>query len=236
METNRKRAKVIMLPTDKASNIWVTPNCIQFNKEPVDAVTNHHLYFIPTDEEIKKNPNLFKIKEGDWCIYQGKAKQALGEVIVKFANNYDAKKIIATTDPELIEINCTTCANMGCDKCQDKYLLHQPSKAFIEKFCKVGGIDEVDVEYIRVSCRKCRMKGVGNPTIHCTECGKSGISIIPKVDSHNTITIHPIKDSWSKDEIIELFREYQIDKARQILDNGEPIIPLEWLDERLSKI
>jgi len=35
------------------------------------------------------------------------------------------REIIATTDPELN--------------------LPQPSKAFIEKYCEVGGIDEVDV-------------------------------------------------------------------------------------------
>ena len=70
--------------------------------------------------------------------------------------------------------------------------LPEPPKEFIDIYYEVGGIDEVEIEYYK----------------YAEEL--SGVSLIPrdlyriKIDSNNCITIRPFKDSWSKEEVIEL--------------------------------
>jgi len=70
----------------------------------------------------------------------------------------------------------------------DKSLgLPHPSKSFIEKYCKLGGINEVNVEY--------------EIDIILEYSSGTTPSTFLKVNLHNEIAIHPIKDSWSKDEV-----------------------------------
>lgn len=70
--------------------------------------------------------------------------------------------------------------------------LPQPSKAFIEKYCKLGGIDEVMIEYEE----RQEFESADDYTYGC--------GIEPKVNSHNEITIHPIKNSWNREEVEKL--------------------------------
>jgi len=153
----------------------------------------NHLYFT-TDEEIKKDDNIYSKYYGIGKITSNSHANYKGDfpLLAEFLNkpNYfvpynidgsytqnrkkiylnDCRKIIASTDPKLT--------------------LPQPSQAFIEKYCKVGGIDEVDVEY-RVHF---------NNKAWLPEHRVLSL----KTDSHNTITIHAIKDSWNREEVIEL--------------------------------
>jgi hypothetical protein len=39
---------------------------------------------------------------------------------------------------------------------------------------------------------------------------------------------------YTGEEVIQLFRDYQNAKAKQILDGSEPIIPLEWIKENIK--
>jgi hypothetical protein len=217
----KKESQVVTLPTDKVSSILIntyinethsTSKFVQgvaketLDQIPVEAVElrgykYQHLY-ITTDEEIK---------EGDWCILMGDygnpmstPQQWLGKGVL----NNGLRKIIATTDRSLRtkkisdDVICRKCSHLqagsaqpSCPQCDyptphleiETIYLPQPSQAFIEKYCEVGGIDKVMVEYYRPKSY--------SPPLPPLE---------PKVNSHNEITIHPIKDSWTREEVEEL--------------------------------
>lgn len=121
-------------------------------------------------------------------------------------------KIIATTDNSIFP-NCDgKCAKKECI-----CLFPQPSKQFIQKYIeeynKGNVIERVLVEY---------------NWMHITKK-------YPKVDSHNCITIKPIKDSWTREEVEKLCRiamQYGHDEntsgkyIHQIDDN-------KWIEENL---
>ena len=245
----RKRAQVISLPTDKFTGLFKTVDKdgdITLHYSLIEKVRENnegfHLYIVTDDE----------IKEDDWCILIGDCggvmstpQQWLGKGVL----NDGLRKIIATTDPELSEINqCDGCQKglliddgihrdeqmfgIACTKNRYKQL-PQPSKAFIEEHCKVGGIDEVEVEYEPVG----ENDGVCNKNEHGCICGGNPCYaktfVQPKVDSHNTITIHPIEDSWSREEVEQI--------ARKAFDKGVDVDECEdveaywkaWIKENL---
>jgi len=160
-----KKAKVIMLPTEDKSNILLHKQnrSLFYTQVPIkeDMLLDNpqHLYFTSDDE----------IKEGDWYIDD---TDTIRKSLTSDKNYWEVRKnevkIIATTDTKL-----------GYFQREPKspYFeqLPQIPQSFIEKYVKLGGIDEVNVEYEHddtVPYPKLRLK----------------------VDSHNTITIHPIKD------------------------------------------
>ena len=61
----------------------------------------------------------------------------------------------------------------------------------------------------------------------------------PKINSHNEITIHPIKDSWTREEVIELLNAYGNHVALEFSDCDcsytEPFSMTEdeWIKENL---
>lgn len=213
-----KRAKVIILPTkDKIPAIWLRDDDYLINNEtPMskwwDAI-GMHLYITTNDE----------IKEGDWFYStfndnQPKIQQRKGN----YTTSFNEHKIIATTDGSL------RIKTGGFPKITNVpniiKPLPQPSQVFIEKYCKVGGIDEVNVEYINTI--KDTFTEVDfsdkNPVIY-NQSTTELIEPILKVNNHNTITIHPIKDSWTREEVIALFMKYNEDKRVNIkwfLDNN----------------
>jgi hypothetical protein len=136
-------------------------------------------------------------KEGEWVIVNGGLNR-IGVDKYQTNVNYSIKprKIVSSTDKSLIakkEI-------IGKDDLGylfNNIHLSQPSEAFIKKYVEVGGIDEVDIEYERVY--EDQLEG-GEFILRPTIPPEYGI----KVDSHNTITIHPIKDSWNLEEVTEL--------------------------------
>lgn len=193
----RKRAKVIMLPTDKVDDVVM--------KWRDGKIRNHHLYIVTDDE----------IKEGDWALSMEevtKDNPIKGVYPYKVTDveqvHWDDKKIIATTDPELKYVQGTT--PDSAKEWKQIFELPQPSKAFIEKYCKEGGIDKVMVEY--------EIVGTGEVPFpsnlgRLMELNGQLIAHVPKVNSHNEITIHPIKDSYSKEELIQfvLDNRFKID-------------------------
>ena len=208
----KKKAQVIMLPTDKVDDVVM--------KWRDGKIRNHHLYIVTDDE----------IKEGDWALSMEevtKDNPIKGVYPYKVTDveqvHWDDKKIIATTDPELI-ISCKGCDidnidgiplhQSGCRESAVK--IPQPSKAFIEKYCKVGGIDEVDVEYGLFHDGNFKNDG----ETHSFEPINR-----PKVDSHNTITIHPIKDSWSREEVVSLLQNM----------GGNAMLPPEEVDQWIKE-
>lgn len=214
-----KRAKVIMLPTDKSrisrtpsGTLTYTPD-YEYHENSFGIIAQH-LYFT-TDEEIK---------EGDWFIqiHQGNKtivlcdKQNKNVVNTHQSQLLKAFKIIATTDTKLK-------IGGGTGRREDgiSILLPQPSQAFIEKYCKVGGIDGVLVEY--------ENKYIEPPSSMHSNRGHFELQL--KVNSHNEITIHPIKDSWTREEVIEVINNFTNSDEIAFALKGAFDKPLEITDE-----
>ena len=139
-----------------------------------------HLY-ITSNEEIK---------EGDWYIWLNKLYQTTNTTIEKgLAKN----PIIATTDESLV-------INQGVYNDQNGKILERlpkPSDSFISKYIeeynKGNIISDVLVEY-----------KLNQYKFMSTLCTTKEKEYELKVDSNNTITIKKVKDSYSREEVIEI--------------------------------
>lgn len=211
-----KRAKVVMLSSNQkvtngdglllGNNNLIKPiTGAEYRKLTYLGFVPQHFYFL-SDEEIK---------EGDapiWCMNKNKDTVYLIEHITGFeSENWD--KIIATTNKSL-----------G---------LPEPSKSFLEifvrKYNKGNIITEVMVEY---------NEGRHIPGI--VDCGDEDLwesdyyepDILKVNPKDNTITIKPIKDSWSRDEVKLL-----CNKAMCYVRNNKPNISLdelhEWIEQNI---
>src|SRR6056297_230629 len=166
METNTKiimykdkpciKAKVIMLPTERGNMckfINLEDNSFEIKLQPnKDAFKDDKSYgfhiqpfelYIITDE---------KIEEGDWFLYLSSdtpITYKCNKIDFTFERQRDeCKKIIATTDSSL-KIKSgkdLTKEYITIEENLNGISLPQPSQAFIEAYCKAGGIDEVLVE------------------------------------------------------------------------------------------
>jgi hypothetical protein len=228
----KKRCKVVMLPTDKASasiayskqeNAYVVASKLRLLEitqgfEVTSLWSWHHLYITSDD----------KIESGDWCLFfwDGNKEGELGQIGSEpqqyfpengHTLNKNLRKIIATTDSKL--------------------KLPQPSQSFIEEYCRKGGIDEVDVEYeVTPSLKTGDNYNIGGevrevtdvwlgtnnawyvstPNNHAWSCP---IELKPKVNSDNTINIHPIEEKmYSETELIQfvLDNRFRIDSDTTI--------------------
>jgi len=129
----KKKCKVVMLPTEKASKISLTDIGLILHEE-TKSKNPQHLYILSDDE----------IKEGDWII------RDFDNVIIQDNINSDNRrgekfhKIIATTNPELFKNEFELNSN-------EQYKLPQIPQYFIELFIKEYNssnvIKEVMVEY-----------------------------------------------------------------------------------------
>lgn len=162
----KKRVEIVMLPTEKAQ-IYKENEKLYFNPTTMHIPVKpepQHLYFISDDE----------IKDRDWCydnflglVFQFEIGEANSDFIKKHI-----KKIIATTDEEL---NKDLIYDGEYFDSEFKKGLPRPSKEFLKKYCELGGIDKVLVEY------DCDHSQMPNKVID-----------ILKVAPDNTITIYPI--------------------------------------------
>lgn len=200
----------MMLPTKEKSNILNDSLGLRYNSIPLDNSLRYnpqHLYIV-SDDEIKKDDYFIIVSGLPPLGEEDKKFQVLKHNGGNRYHNEHCKKIIATTDKSLkikSTCNCSETEAIYCGeeksvgKCQQS--LPSPSEAFIKKYCKLGGIDEVDVEY----------EGVVQST---TWEHDEPEYWQPKVDSHNNITINPIKDSWSREEVeIKCRQAYQEGKC-----------------------
>lgn len=221
METKRKRRKVIMLPTENAENAIIVKNHsinideFYYNKGTVTQAylnsinaKSYHLYIV-SDDEIKEN------EKGQFYDFNYNRIVNIAKNINndKHFNRRDIRKIIATTDKALTKLGVMN----------NYYSLPQPSKAFIEKYCKLGGIDEVDVEY-----QEELVEGV---TFGLHGNDEPPTELVLKVSSHNEITIHAIKDSWNRKELESIlfdFAEYITDNPKKYIENTE-----QWIKKNL---
>jgi len=165
-----------MLPTENYTNSTFgyikRGECLHLftnGEDPYHHLDNlavpQHLYFT-TDEDTK---------EGDW-VYSDEREYGIFKWDEKCP--LVVRKIISSTDPKLY-------TPLGPDDVNIFDIpFPQPSQSFIEKYCKLGGIDEVDVEYVY-------HKVWDKQTEELLEK-----YITLKVDSNNEITIHAIEEMW----------------------------------------
>lgn len=173
-----KNCKVVMLTTNKKTNLYKDNGSMYFDQEPSEFSDFKHLYFLSDDE----------IKDGDW-FYTSKyirrcEKDSLGSLGFTSYDNAaflfiqpNFKKIIATTDklPYQGHFEGIDCTNY----------LPQPShdfiKIFVKEYNKGNIITDVLVEY-----ENCGDK----------ENGVAGIMEHISTDD-NTISIKQIKTNWT---------------------------------------
>lgn len=198
-----KQCKVVMLPTKKAirNGIAELPlsgrRLVFLNKEVIfnNAISDtkrfkpQHLYIL-SDEEIK---------EGDWVFnkeyFENKQMMVVYKAVkIDEINHHLNKeiwyKIIASTDPELITSTKSNYIQFNT-KVEETTIqsLPRPSNAFIKKYCHLGGINDIVVEYETIVTNPDEPKffALYNEQI--------------KVAPDNTITIKQIPQSWNKQEV-----------------------------------
>lgn len=124
------------------------------------------------------------IKEGDWFLEKGLSINLFPNYVT---DKNECKKIIATTD-KLRVINKDEFSGV------DNQHLPQPSESFLQKFIYAYNngdpITEVMVEY--------------NHLQSTTGLNEEWLKVN---SSDNTITIRKMKDSWTREEVINLCRE-----------------------------
>ncbi len=187
-----KKCKVVMLPTnEKANALWWSGHKL-YVKGPEDPSRGelNHLYFL-SDEEIKEGDWVYCLREG----FEPVLKQKVNPIGVN--NDKMFKKIIATTDTSL---GNPYSGDKDAEKSSlyELYSLPQPSQSFIEKFVeeynKGNVITEVMVEYEEI---------LGDEGIIAFALGQTDkrLKVNPK---DNTITIRKVKDSWNREEMLNL--------------------------------
>ena len=190
----KKKCQIVLLPTNEKVNIvlLVEVNQLIYNvdvmRNGVSKTSNQHLY-ITSDKEIK---------EGDWYIDDtNTVRQSVTSDKDYWSVRQDYKKIIAATDTSLISINEQYFDVNKSRKSAvlEQKTLPQPSQEFIQRYIKEYNkgnvISDVEVEYDKATYDK------------WMENGASPVFDTLKVNPDNTINIKPIKNSWSREEVIE---------------------------------
>ena len=211
-----KRCKVVMLPTNKKSNIFlgkITNQLQQLRVADKDNSTNNQNLYILSDE---------KFAIGDWVINGNISRSnhtivnlttqkqvnefnqiagIMGEFNEKIKDIVITKKIIATTDNSLSVVN-----KLPITEGKSWTLLPRPSDSFIRKYCdaynKGNIITNVIVEY---------NTGDENLDGYVAMFGGHEIGDTVKVNSKdNTITIKRIKNNWNRKEVIKLCQDAMV--------------------------
>jgi hypothetical protein len=228
-----KPGKVVMLPTkDYKAPIFIgdKDNWLISTKNPSSWFFRHlfqHLYIVSNEE----------IKEGDWFIYDGKIynefKSSLTPNVTinirlypnldlseQFREVYlsDCKKIIATTDPILCKQDDEYNATKNLPQLQQSFI-----DKYISEYNKGNVITDVMVEY--------EDKFHYETTIY-----KDSNKQILKVNFDNTINIQQIKDSYTRQELIDILYSAIMDCDKYDLDlhyNGNYKNLKEWIEQNL---
>lgn len=187
------KSKIVMLPTKDGSKIGKVKqpiNHLIYNKDYINSelVENQHLHFLSNEE----------IKEGDWLLadgYNNMHPKHLGiakadkEQLRAILQGFTAKKIIATTDESLN--------------------LPRPSNEFLKKYCELGGIDEVVVEYVEEYDWSLGDIAIDYP-----------IGYKLKVAPDNTISIKSIQQKiYTQKEVDDLLKRNTAEVTSRVLNN-----------------
>ena len=204
-----QNAKVIILPTNrkatlKGNELWININGELKLSKPNSICPGpqvFHSLYITSDEEIK---------EGDWVIYVKSVFKVLkinknNRPVVKMSDGEFelscCEKIIATTDTSL---RCTTMEIFGA--------LPQPSQQFIQYYINEYNKGNVITD-ILVECNKTLVNAmeplytmvIEDKDVYQIYC-RYRLNI--KVNSDNTINIKPIKNSWSREQVVDIIKVF----------------------------
>ena len=220
-----KRAKVIMLATNKPSKLGnlatyqgrSLAKVIKEGVKPINTIVQFWNLYIISDDEIKENNTHFYNPHSGQLHISGNHTDYIA------INKNGCKKIIATTDTSLD--------------------LPQPSQQFIQKYIegynKDNVITDVLVEYQTdfKSETKLYMLGMGdNPDDF--EYGEPTVKINPK---DNTTTIKKVKDSYTREEHISNIKKFSLELGSKIhcflKEDGTLSISIQdvnkWIEENL---
>lgn len=188
----KKRHKVVMLPTEKASNLWLQPNNLlrlANSLKEVGIAKPQHLYVLSDDE----------IKEKDWW-FDGVNVRNDFTKWTKYQKGFD-KKIIATTDKLITNCQCNSNPHkLTCDFNYREYLPQLPElfiEAYIKAYNEGKPITEVNLEYKYTINNK--------PLTHGNSHITPSITIKTRLD--NTVIVHQSK-MYSRDEVETLIKQF----------------------------
>ena len=194
----KKTHSVVMLPTEKASNLFLNTNTISYLQQIWEKSkangTNQHLYII-SDEQPK---------DGEW--YMNKFGRLSVKVIGDKSNEGD-KKIVATTD----KLASGKCMKERCllHPCDGKCCVPQIPESFIQAYIKAYNegkpITEVDLEI--------EVKFIG----YYEGTTMENWDRVIKTRPDNTVIIHQSK-MYSRDEVEKLliaFGNYPVNRNCQ---------------------
>lgn len=209
------KCKVVMLSTEKASRLYT------YDDGQSNSLHQRELG-ITSDDGYRKGKYLYitsdeDIKESDWIIisdesYTGVEKAVFDGILINGFHKGACRKVISTTDSSIINktvnkspCTCGACTFEGCSECiiSTSSNLHKPTegfiKKFIEKYNKGELISDILVEYIDMGEEYWLGDNVNGEPFWNENWEL-------KVSSQNEITIHPIKQSWTKEEVTELIK------------------------------
>jgi hypothetical protein len=234
---NFKKHDVVMIATNKASTIskFQNKDKLEYSSYPNmgDYVVNRqaqHLCITSDDE----------IKEGDWYLTTENTIHKKGnnkESMFVGGTNGKNKKIIATTDNSLTEYTDREVNGFSGD-----VSLPQIPKSFVEHYIaeynKGNVITKIMVEYeeTKGTCDCYYTKFCKAPEhLKTGELCKDEQNYNLKVNPDNTINIKPIKDSWNREEVVQLLLNCcgEVSCNDGILLGKTPSELVKWIEQNL---
>lgn len=240
-----KQHQVVLVATDKAENALIIQGLLEglgksgIKHEPSYLTQEYlksnysksfHLYTLSEDEK----ENGFNIPKGSW-FYDTRDKTISNSSL---AVTHFSKKVIASTDKSLTIDIIPTGFKSGVGALSHKQTkpLPQIHQSFIEyfitEFNRGNIIDKVNVEYKCLMSAKAQMIDFGNNSVTDlteSECIQSELMI----DKDNCINIKPIKESWSKQEVIRLILSFEEDLIEESDAFMTSFNSSNWLKENL---
>lgn len=211
-----RKCKVVMLPTNEKALIYkfneTNKLIVSHHPNQKDEATPQHLYIL-SDDEIKNGDHVCPVNyQGIWVFQKAPCPMPY------WGNDKACKKIIASTNSSLsVEIHYPIAEGRAWKK------LPQPSQSFIDKYVseynKGNIITDVMVEYFSNS-------DTGNNVVEWNE-----LKVNPK---DNTITTKKLKDSWTKDEVINLIRSFRNDILIKVSEGKVSDFTEKWIETNLN--
>lgn len=250
-----KRCEVVKLPTNEKatlkSDLAINENNLLFQPSKLEGTwfflnKFQHLYILSDD----------KIEEGDW-VYENNLNQEtkIYQIIKREGkllffrfrsvpiwlenNNHGCKKIIATTDTSLSSIIHSNYPSGNTTGVRTLIEVPQIPQSFIDHYIqqynKGNIITEVMVEYvdnwyIYIPSGKyhddepVKMKG---------NLGEGDYYL--KVNPNNTINIKSLKDSWTREELVQILSEFGKDVVNKEshLPHMFELYAIDWIEQNL---
>lgn len=227
-----KKCKIVKLPIDKYYNAIYWHENKLYTDLPKGADEHLHHLYITSDTEIKEDftghaiatvrentkPKLNYLVE----VIAAEKNQCYCKGDHKFSYKYySVKPIIAATDTSLV---------IGWDYKNDipngddyNKFLPQPTKEFIQKFVEEYNRDNIITDVM--------VEYVGKIHNQFSGANAQWIEYIIKISSDNTINIKPVKNTYSREEVIELLHRVAIYGASTIFITKDDIN--KWIENNL---